>query len=455
MKTLLRNRLGRAMGITLLGGALVLAGCDLDKMLEVNDPDTVNPATLEDPDVLDVVVNGALGDFTTAYSGNGLADAYLAVTAALTDEVFSSGTFATRTATDRRNQQPPADGNTSDGAYNGLQAARRSLKEAAIKVASFEGKTDPRYGELKALEAYTYVALGEGFCGAIPLSNVENGEWIYGTPKTVDEVWTEAVTLFDEAVANGGGSLAAVGKGRTLLNLGQYAAAASAVASVPTNFNHFIYHSESGAQNPFYTLQGNGRYSLSDGEGGNGLMFRSANDPRVPWIRDPAQPNGFDASYPLYKIRKYNGFGAPVVLASGVEARLIEAEAALQAGQTATWLAKLNELRASVGSIMKAQVVAYPIANPSLAPLTDPGTAAARRALMFSERAFWMFGTGHRLGDLRRLIKNYGLTEAQVYPMGEYHKGGSFGADLVFPVDFDEGNNPNFEPSMCNVRSVM
>lgn len=455
MKTLLRNRLGRTMGIALLGGALVLAGCDLDKVLEVNDPDTVNPLTLEDPDVLDVVVNGALGDFTTAYSGNGLADAYLAVTAALTDEVFSSGTFATRTATDRRNQQPPADGNTSDAAYNGLQAARRSLKEAALKVANFEGKTDARYGELKALEAYTYVTLGEGFCGAIPLSNVENGEWVYGTPKTVDEVWTEAIALFDEAVANGGGSLAAVGKGRTLLNLGQYAAAASAVASVPTNFNHFIYHSESGAQNPFYTLQGNGRYSLSDGEGGNGLMFRSANDPRVPWIRDPAQPNGFDASYPLYKIRKYNGFGAPVVLASGVEARLIEAEAALQAGQTATWLAKLNELRASVGSIMNAQVVAYPITNPTLAPLTDPGTAAARRALMFSERAFWMFGTGHRLGDLRRLIKNYGLTEAQVYPMGEYHKGGSFGSDLVFPVDFDEGNNPNFQESMCNVRSVM
>ncbi len=455
MKTQLRShRLGLGLGAGIVGAVLLLAGCNLDKVLEVKDPDTVNPGTLDDPDVLYVVVNGALGDFAVAYDGDGLADAYLSSTAAMTDEMFSAGTYATRTATDRRNQQPPADGNTSDAAYNNLQSARRSLKDAAVKVADFEGKSDPRYGELKSLEAYTYVTLGEGFCSAIPISDIVEGEWVYGEPETVDEIWTDAVGIFDEAASNGGGSLAAVGKGRALLNLGQYAAAAAAVASVPTTYNYFVHHSESGAQNPFYALQGNGRYSVSDYEGGNGLPFRSAMDPRVPWIRDPAQPDGFDASYPLYKLRKYNGFGASVVLASGVEARLIEAEAALQAGQTDTWLAKLNELRAEVATIMAAQIDNYPISSPTLDPLTDPGTSEARRDLMFYERAFWMFGTGHRLGDLRRLVKSYGLSQAQVYPTGGYHKGGSFGSDVVFPVDFDEGNNPHFQESMCNVGSA-
>lgn len=455
MKTQLRShRLGLALGAGILGGVLLLAGCNLDKVLEVKDPDTVNPGTLDSPDVLYVVVNGAMGDFTVAYDGNGLADSWLASTAAMSDEVFSAGTYATRTATDRRNQQPPADGNTSDLAYNNLQTARRSLKDAAAKVADFQGKSDPQYGELKSLEAYTYVTLGEGFCSAIPISNIVDGVWEYGQPETVDEIWTDALGVFDEALANGGGNLAAVGKGRALLNLGQYAAAAAAVASVPTTYNYFVYHSESGATNPFYSLQGNGRYSLSDNEGGNGLPFRSANDPRVPWIRDPAQPNGFDASYPLYKIQKYNGFGASVVLASGVEARLIEAEAALQAGDFTTWLARLNDLRTQVATIMDAQVAGYPVTNPTLAPLTDPGTAAARRDLMFYERAFWMFGTGHRLGDLRRLVRSYGLSQDQVYPAGAYHKGGSFGSDVVFPVDFDEGNNPNFQASACNVGSA-
>jgi hypothetical protein len=455
MKTQLRSpRLGRTLGVALMGGALALAGCSIDKMLEVKDPATVNPATLDDPEVLPVVVNGAIGDFTTAYSGNGLNDVFLAVTAAMSDEVFSSGTFPTRTATDRRYQQQPADGNTSDLAYTNLQRARHALKEAAVKVDNFVGKSDPRYGELRALEAYTYVALGEGFCSAIPISDVVDGAWVYGEPETAAEIMADAVTIFDEALANGGGNLAAVGKARALLNLGQYAAAAAAVAGVPTTFNYFTYHSDSGAQNPFYSLQGNGRYSMSDKEGGNGLPFRSANDPRVPWIQDPAQPNGFDPTYPLYKIKKYNSFGAPVVLASGVEARLIEAEAALQGGQVDTWLTKLNDLRASVATVMTAQVPGYPIESPTLAPLTDPGSADARRDLMFYERAFWMYATGHRLGDLRRLVNNYGLPQNQVYPTGAYHKGGEFGNEVVFPVNFDEGNNPNFDRSKCNVGSA-
>jgi len=43
-----------------------------------------------------------------------------------------------------------------------------------------------------------------------------------------------------------------------------------------------------------------------------------------------------------------------------------------------------------------------------LAALTDPGTAEARVDLLFRERAFWFFLTGHRQGDLRRLIRQYG-----------------------------------------------
>ena len=46
-------------------------------------------------------------------------------------------------------------------------------------------------------------------------------------------------------------------------------------------------------------------------------------------VLDPA--GGFDPNYALYKSSKYTSFAAPVVLASGVEARLIEAEAALAA----------------------------------------------------------------------------------------------------------------------------
>ena len=51
-----------------------------------------------------------------------------------------------------------------------------------------------------------------------------------------------------------------------------------------------------------------------------------------------------------------------------------------------------------------------------LAPLTDPGTKDARVNLLFRERAFWFWLTAHRLGDLRRLVRQYGRGAETVFP---------------------------------------
>jgi hypothetical protein len=73
--------------------------------------------------------------------------------------------------------------------------------------------------------------------------------------------------------------------------------------------------------------------------------------------------------------------------------------------------------------------------------------------MLFQERALWLWGTGHRVGDSRRLLNQYSRTEASVYPSGAYHKGGSHGSDVVFPVDFDEINNTLYDPSLCDVSN--
>lgn len=447
------SRLARTTGVFLLASSLVLTGCDTEELLEVTDPDTVNPGTLADPELIDIVVAGAIGEFTSGYSSG---DSYITVTALLSDEFFSAGTFTTRTATDRREQFSAANGNTSDGSYINFQQARRALKDAATQAADVLGTSSDSYARLKALEGYTYVALAEGWCSSVPISNVaETGEFEYGQPTTTASLLSDAVVRFDEAIAAGGtyAALGAVGKGRALLNAGNVAGAASAVSGVPTSFVYFIDHSVNGVNNPIYNLQENGRYSISDFEGGNetGLDFRSAADPRVQFVQDPA--GGFDPNYPLYKSLKYTDFDSPVVLASGVEARLIEAEAALAANQPAQMIGILNDLRANVGTLMAGMQPGYS-ASGDLAPLQDPGTADSRRDMLFRERAFWLFLTGHRLADLRRLVRDYGLAQADVYPSGTYHKGGDHGSDVVFEIDFDEANNPNYELTQCNVESV-
>ncbi|HET7275890.1 MAG TPA: hypothetical protein VFI91_12050 [Longimicrobiaceae bacterium] len=454
------NGLRTISRLAMLGAlALPLSGCDTDEILRVDDPEVATPGSLEDPAALPLLVNGVIGDFQIAYSGSG-GDAYLSMVSLLSDEFIDSETFPTRIAIDSRNFQPNAQGNTSDGSFERLQRARRAAKDAAVSVAKVAGADDPRIALLKGLEGYTYVALVEAFCSPIPFSNVVEGERQTGAPISRDAALDTAIAKFDAALAvNPSSNLAMVGKGRALLNKGEYAAAAAAVASVPTEYVYLIEHSANSDRqyNPLYGLQSNGRYSMSDNEGINGLLYRASADPRLPWIHDG---DGFDGATPLYIDLRYPTRDSDVPLGGGIEARLIEAEAALQAGDYPTWLSKLNELRADVGTLMAARFEGYDgfVPGPNnptttLAPLTDPGTQQARVDLMFKERAFWLYTTGHRLGDMRRLIRQYGRTEDEVFPTGEYHKSGlDYGNDVAFPIPFDEQNNTDYDFSTCDTE---
>jgi hypothetical protein len=82
-------------------------------------------------------------------------------------------------------------------------------------------------------------------------------------------------------------------------------------------------------------------------------------------------------------------------------------------------------------------------AGAGLADTTDPGTPAGRVDLLFRERAFWLFATGHRLGDLRRLVRQYGRPADSVFPSGLYFKGGlTYGPGVNLPLPATETNNP-------------
>lgn len=464
-KTNRTSRLLRTAGVFMLASTLAVAGCDTDELLEVTDPDTVNPGTLEDPELIDIVVAGAIGEFTTGYTGTG-GDAFLSVSALMSDELYSSGTFTTRTATDRREQFTAQNGNTSDGGYINLQQARRALKDAAVQVAGLPdlGSGSDEYAWLKALEGYTYVALAEGWCSGIPISNVnaETGEFEYGSGSSTAELLNAAIVRFDEAIASGGtyADLGRVGKARAQVQLGLYGPAATTVGSVADDYVYHVLNSENTSNNSIWGLQANGRYAISDdeGSGGDNPLFRSVADPRIQWVEDPA--GGFDEGIPMFISLKYTGRPSPFVLASGVEARLIEAEAELDAGDFQGMVDILNALRADVLTLMPVLQPDYEEGvgeNPAttLAALATPGTEPEAIDVLFEERARWLFLDGHRLGDLRRLVRDYGRATADVYPSGDYHKGGSYGSDVVFEVDFDESNNlGGYEVSSCNVGTV-
>jgi hypothetical protein len=207
---------------------------------------------------------------------------------------------------------------------------------------------------------------------------------------------------------------------------------------VPTTFKYQEIHALTATSNQIWSLNNsNRRYSVASNEGTNGLNFAAANDPRLPVCQGgdaTCKANGVtqavrdDLGKPFTVQLIWPTAASPVTIVSGIEARLIEAEVAQAAANPAGAIAALNAARATVAA---------------LTPLTDPGNDPARIDLIFRERAFWMFSTGHRLGDLRRLIRQYGRSADTVFPVGPWPKGGNYGTDVNVPVPQAEENNPN------------
>jgi hypothetical protein len=203
-----------------------------------------------------------------------------------------------------------------------------------------------------------------------------------------------------------------------------------------------MLHAQTTTDNAMWTYNNIARrYSVSNSEGTNGLNFATAKDPRLPVCvggdatcvaNGTTQTRRDDnSSTILYVQLSWPVRNASVTIAGGVEARLIEGEAALKTGNATLFVQKLNQARTESG------------VTGLLGNLVDPGTDAGRVDLLFRERAFSLFSTGHRVGDLRRLVKFYGRTPESVFPSGAWHKGGNYGSDVNFIVPQAEENNPN------------
>jgi hypothetical protein len=127
-----------------------------------------------------------------------------------------------------------------------------------------------------------------------------------------------------------------------------------------------------------------------------------------------------------------------IALLDGADARLIEAEAKLNAGDYAGMMTILNTLRTAPPT----QGTFKPAAMAALT--TTPTSKDAAVSLFFREKAFWQFSRGYRFGDLRRMVRQYQRPSTQVWPSGPFFKGGSYGPDVNFPVTDNEKTNPNF-----------
>jgi hypothetical protein len=450
----------KRISLTLLVAVLALpfTSCSTEEILSVEDPDIINPGSVASSYGAIALFAGGLGEFSFAIVGDaGGTEGQILVSGSFTDELINSETFPTRLeyelrAIDVRN-------GTLLAVYRNLQRARVLLEASVPALQTYAPAPSWRIGEAFTLAGMTYVHAGENYCSGVPFSDPFSDPVVYGTPQTTSQIFTIAIERFDSAMAYFTDltdtaavtrlNLARIGKARALLNRGgpgDYAAAAAAVAAVPLNAVYNTTHTitSNRQQNGVHVFTfSSERFSVAQNEGVNGLNFRLAADPRVVSTIDPVNGVGFDNATPQWNPQKYPQRTSVLPIANGIEAKLIIAEALLAAGNATAWLDTLNFIRANGGVA-------------GLAPLTDPGVGAPRENLMFRERAFWLYLTGHRLGDLRRLMRQYGRTEDATFPTGLHFKGTNYGDDVNLPVPFDELNNPNLpgpSPNTCIDRN--
>jgi starch-binding outer membrane protein, SusD/RagB family len=459
----------RVCAFVAIAGVSSLAACNQDKLLTVPTPDVVLPKDLTGAAVLPNAYAAAIGDFQVAYAGSGgnvpatfgSTEGLVIMSGLLSDELLDAETFPTRLELDRRATNPV--NATMLSIFQLAQRARATAELVAASYAQFE-PINPNRAEVLALAGYMYILFAEDYCNGVPNSTVNaDGTFKYGDPQTGTQLLNNAVAKFDSAItiATAAGAtgatalnLARIGKGRALLDLDNPTAAAAAVTAVPSTFVYNINHDENTTRqyNGVYTFSVTSkRFTVAEKEGGNGIPFVTTNDPRVPVVRTTT---GFDGATPFYRTPKYTSLaqvparGAPTPLALGTEARLIEAENALRAGDGVTFLAKLNDARVNAKTYGDA-----PVPPPALAAIlvTDlPADSVGRQNLLFRERAYDLYLTAHRLGDLRRLIRQYGRNAETIFPTGVYNPlgaaaGNSYGPDVNLPIPFEETNNPQYK----------
>jgi len=444
---------------SLLAGSLLFVACDSHDLLDVS-TDIVTPTQAANPAGALALRAAALKQFAIYTAGSPQVRAWL-MDALFTDQLINAR--ADFNDIDQRKwaeETNPHGLNVWDDYASIAYAVPTAIK--SMKTYLPDDNARKSYiGELYAVRGISTTILAEMYCNGSTFSSFDDaGAIVYDMHVyTNAELFQKAVADFDSALtslptADPVRALARIGKARALVDLNRQSEAAAVTraggdgpgsAAVATSYVYNTYYSTTSAVYnvlPDYILNANFGLPLNAGRTGtgpetvNGLDYGA--DPRV--RRQAFLRNGQDGSTPIYPpgVPWSTTFASPFPIASGIEARLIEAEADLKAGNAA-WLTTLNDLRAGNRDLSGTTLPS------TLAAATDPGTAAGRVDLLFQERAMWMYLTIHRWGDMRRLIRQYGRTQDKVFPTGTYFKGGTYGSQIVaYPLPA-ERNHPAYK----------
>ncbi len=416
----------RRYGRSLLAAGVLLAGTACNDILRVDDPVNLTPDDLKAGSIA-LTVNGVRGSFQSMF------DYYVLHTALITDEMVLAGTFPYRAEMDARAIATNNEGLLGD-LYTPLSTARFMADTAVAILQAAQGgegvdETERLDGvaQSKYYGAYTRMLLAEAFCK----SAINGGQGL-----TSDERMQDALAAFQDAgsaaQAAGRADLVAaskLGEARAQLWLGNYPAAAAAAGAVPNDLSLKSYYSTGSVAQKnkvvrvTYAIDEARRFTVGDGSlastGNEGWPYLAEWE-SLGLLEERPDLISFNPAVPVVLQLKYPTADAPIVIASGNEARLIEAEVKLRDNDPGGAAGIVNDLRSS---------------HWGLGAISFSGDLATDLPVMARERARELWLTGERLPTLRRYLKD----GVDLFP------GGKQGDDTCFPVPQRElDTNPNF-----------
>src|SRR6266480_3254768 len=303
-------RLTVALSLMLATG--VLTACNRDKILHVTDPDIINPADVGSAESAEAMRLGALNrisDVTGGLQGSGsLNEGIFHFSGVVADEWRSTDTFVQRDEADSR---AITETNTAMSLEaRGLHRTRFAAIQAIPVLRQWKPDNISDVGQMYWVRGWAEMTIAENFCNGMPLSSLDaNNNIIYGDPLPNTEIYARAKASFDSALQNApAGDLRAdtvkmlvgIEKARVQLDLGDVAGANTTIttAAVPDAFRFSMFYTQVIGDNQIWAPNNSaGRWMPGNNEGGGGLNFFSANDPRVPMcIGGSAACKTFDAN---------------------------------------------------------------------------------------------------------------------------------------------------------------
>jgi hypothetical protein len=394
-----------------------------DRLLSVTTPSRLGEGQYLVPQNADLIVAGAANDFTCALNG------YVVASGMASGEFYDASQTAARWSYDRRNVLPGDARYATDvcqnlGVYTPISTARYTADQALTKLNEWTDAEVPDRAKLQGTAAlyagFSYILLAEGFCEA----TVNVGP-LLSTTQLLDSAEARFTTAINSATATGDQTTlnaAYVGRARARLDKGDKTGAASDAAKVPLDFK-LVTNADASvparANRVFAENNNNNNNGVTVAVAYRTLTVQGQPDPRVVVI--DANRTAGDQVNRIFRQTKYASLDTPLPIATGIEAKLILAEAQ---GASGGGVATINALRARPG-------VALP-------PLTAAEQADFQNTV-YSERSRELFLQGNRWFDLRR--GNLPLVPATNTP---YPKGGSYGDQRCWPLpDVERFANPN------------